>query len=285
MKKYIITTLRGVGQVFLQNNALTGLIFLAGIFYNSWIFGLGAILGNIISTFSAKIFKYSKEDVENGLYGFNGTLVGIATFYFFGFNFITILAVLFGSILSSVIMHYINKKIPAFTAPFVISTWVIIFIITFLNISSIITSPFIQSNSFNLFSSVSKGFGQVMFQENIITGMLFFIGILINSRISALFAFYGSLIGSLFAILISLPISSINIGLFGYNAVLCAIALGDNNKKKTFIFVTFAIILSVLINFGFNKIGIISLTAPFVLATWIIIFIKNKLQKNTINNI
>jgi len=279
MKKYVIITLRGIGQVFLQNNTLTGLIFLIGIFYNSWIFGLGAILGNIISTFSAKIFKYSKEDIENGLYGFNGTLVGIATFYFFGFNFVTILAVLFGSILSSVIMHYINKKIPAFTAPFVISTWIIIFIITFLNISSLISSPFMQSNFFNLFSSVSKGFGQVMFQENIITGILFFIGILINSRISAFSALYGSLIGSLFAILISLPINSINIGLFGYNAVLCAIALENTNKKQTFMFVTFAIILSVLINFSFNKIEIISLTAPFVLATWIIIFIKNKLQK------
>ena len=78
MKLHIRTILRGVGQIMLQNNALTGLIFLAGIFYNSGLMGCGALFGNIISTSSAKLLKYPKEDIENGLFGFNGTLVGIA---------------------------------------------------------------------------------------------------------------------------------------------------------------------------------------------------------------
>ena len=82
MRDYIKTILRGVGQVMLQNNALTGLLFLAGIFYNSWLMGLGAIAGNFISTISAKFLKYSEEDIKNGLYGFNGTLVGIAIWFF-----------------------------------------------------------------------------------------------------------------------------------------------------------------------------------------------------------
>ncbi|NCA77090.1 MAG: hypothetical protein EOM90_12225 [Alphaproteobacteria bacterium] len=76
---YITTILRGVGQVMFQNNALTGILFLAGIFYNSWLMGLGAIAGNIASTITAKVLKYSDEDIKNGLYGFNGTLVGIIT--------------------------------------------------------------------------------------------------------------------------------------------------------------------------------------------------------------
>lgn len=275
MKNYIKTILRGVGQIMFQNNAYTGLIFLVGIFYNSWIFGMGAILGNIISTFSAKCFKYSKIDIENGLYGFNGTLVGIAIFYFLGFNLISFVAVIFGAILSTTIMNFMSKKIPAFTAPFVISTWLVIFGITYFNFSSIITSTLIQTNSFNLFHSLSNNFGQIMFQQNIITGILFLIGILINSRISAFYAFYGSLLGSLFALLISLPISMINIGLFGYNAILCGIALGEN-KKRAFLFVTIAIILSVLTTFWFNENKIIALTAPFVISTWIVIILNKK---------
>lgn len=274
MKNYIKIILRGVGQVMLQENAWTGLLFLIGIFYNSWIFGLGFILGNIISTSSAKYFGYSKEDIEKGLYGFNGTLVGIAIFYLFGFNFITVIAVIIGAILSTLIMHIMSKKIPAFSAPFVISTWIIILGIVFFNFASFITSPLIPSNFFNLFSSVSESFGQVMFQENIITGILFFIGIIINSKISAYYAFYGALLGSLFAVLISLPLGMINIGLFGYNAVLCGIALSNKQNNK-FLFITLAIILSVLINFGLDKIGIITLTAPFVLATWIVLFLKD----------
>ncbi|MFA6098718.1 MAG: urea transporter, partial [Patescibacteria group bacterium] len=42
---FIKILLRGVSQVMLQNNAFTGALFLFGIFYNSWIMGLGAILG------------------------------------------------------------------------------------------------------------------------------------------------------------------------------------------------------------------------------------------------
>ncbi|WP_255365504.1 urea transporter [Bizionia sp. APA-3] len=55
-----------------------GLLFLIGIFYNAWLFGLAALFGTIISTVTAHVLKYPKDDIKNGLYGFNGTLTGIA---------------------------------------------------------------------------------------------------------------------------------------------------------------------------------------------------------------
>ena len=121
MKDFIKIILRGVGQVMFQNNAISGFIFLSGIFYNSWIMGIFAILGNLISTFFAYLFGYDKNDIQNGLYGFNGTLVGISLFFYFGFNYISIIALIFTSILSSVFMHEIKKRFPAFTSPFVFS--------------------------------------------------------------------------------------------------------------------------------------------------------------------
>ena len=278
MKTYFKTILCGVGQVMLQNNALTGLVFLIGIFYNSWIFGIGALLGNIVSNFFAKRFKYSKIDIEDGLYGFNGTLVGIAIFYFLGINFISFLAIIAGVFLSTIIMHFISKKFPAFTSPFVFATWIIIFIITYFNLTSIVTFQINEANSLNLLSSFGNNFSQVMFQQNIITGILFLIGILINSRISAFYALYGSIIGSLLALLISSSTNMLNAGLFGYNAVLCAIALGNNKKKNTFIFTTIGIILSVFITLYFDKNNIIALTAPFVFATWIVLILR-KIKK------
>ena len=274
MKTYIKTILRGVGQVMLQNNAFTGLLFLIGIFYNSWIFGIGALVGNIFSTFFAKILKYSKIDIENGLYGFNGTLVGIAIFYFFGFSFVSFLIITIGAFLSTIIMHFMHKKVPAFTAPFVFATWIMILFINYFHILPILSYSIIQTNSFNLITSIFNSFGQVMLQINIVTGILFLIGIFINSKISAFYAFYGALLGTLLAVFISPPTTMINIGFFGYNAVLCAIALKENKNKKTFLFITIAIILSVLINFYLNNYGIITLTAPFVFATWIVLYLK-----------
>ena len=271
--KNIKVILRGIGQVMLQNNAWTGLFFLLGISYNSWIMGLGAILGTFVGTISAKILKYSKDDIKNGLYGFNGTLVGIAIYYFFHFNFYTLIAIIIGSILSTVLMHEIKEKIPAYTSPFVLSTWIILFIIGLLKLAPSIIHYNLIFNSFNYIISIFTGVGQVMFQGSVITGFLFLIGIIINSRKSAIYAIYGSILGTLFALLISLPLSSINIGLFGYNAVLCGIAL-EGKGSKNFIFTTIGILLSVVLNLWMGDIGIITLTAPFVISTWIILIIK-----------
>jgi len=271
---HIKTILCGFGQVMLQNNALTGLMFLIGIFYNSWPMGLGAILGNIIGTISAALLRYSRDDIKNGLYGFNGTLVGIAVWFYFGINILTTSAIIAGAFLSAIVMHIIKKRISALTAPFVISTWVVIFGLKFLYPASAMALPLPQSDSLNLLSAVSMGFGQVMSQENIVTGLIFFIAILVNSRNAAIFALYGSLFGGLIALLLPIPANMVNIGLFGYNAVLCGIALG-NKKFDAFLLTTFAIILSVLLYFGFYKAGIIALTAPFVLAAWTVLLVKS----------
>lgn len=274
--KNIKIILRGIGQVFFQNNALTGLIFLVGIFYNSWILAFGAILGNIISTYGAKLFKYDKEDIENGLYGFNGTLVGIAILFFFKFNYISILAIILGSILSTLLMYYLKKKIPAYTSPFVISTWIIIYILLFLFPDYFINSGNELAYKINIFESITKGFGEVMFQDNIITGLFFVFGILVNSRKYFYYALYGSILSIIIAYIFSLPLLAINLGLFGYNAILTSMAFTEN--KKSLILVSTGIVLSILILLIFNKLGIMALTAPFVISTWIVLFLSKKIK-------
>jgi len=279
--KFIEILLKGIGQVMFQNNTLTGFLFLIGIFYNSWILGIGTILGVISSTVTAILLKYDSKDVQNGIYGFNGTLVGIALFYFFQINVILIVCLILGSSISSYIMNFLHKrKISPFTFPFVLTTWFLIVIILITKFT--LKQPdntLINVNNFNFLSSTSIGFGQVMFQNNVITGILFFIGILINSWRAALFALTGSIIGGLMSWLIGLPIESINLGLYGFNGVLCAIAL-FKNKKFDWLYAIFAIILSVSFMNSFIALGIIALTAPFVFSTWITLSIKQLIEQN-----
>ena len=59
---------RGIGQVMFQNNALSGLLMLVGIFLNSWQLGVLAVGGNIISTLAACISGYGRDDIKNGLH-------------------------------------------------------------------------------------------------------------------------------------------------------------------------------------------------------------------------
>jgi hypothetical protein len=62
----IAILLRGVGQVMFQNNPITGLLFLVGIFINSYEYGL---------TVPPPIsWVADRTLIRNGLFGFNGVL-------------------------------------------------------------------------------------------------------------------------------------------------------------------------------------------------------------------
>ncbi len=270
---FIQTILRGIGQVMFQNNIYSGLLFLIGIFYNSWLLGLAALFGTIISTVSAHVLKYPKEAIKNGLYGFNGTLTGIAVFCFFEVSVVTVFSLFLGAILSTVIMAYLQKIILPFTAPFVMATWLTIyFLIVIFNFPLLAPLEQIES-SLNFLISSGNSFGQVMFQENSITGLFFFIGILLNNKLMAVYAAYAAVLGPIVGWLVSESTSTINAGLMGYNAILCAIALVGTGWKD-FLWITSAIILSTLLNIGMVMTGLITLTAPFVLATWGILIVK-----------
>ena len=77
---------RGCGQVMFQNNTVTGLLFFAGIFYNSTTLGVCAVLGTAASTLTAQLLGVDKPLVRAGLFGFNGTLAGIALPFFFNYE-------------------------------------------------------------------------------------------------------------------------------------------------------------------------------------------------------
>lgn len=78
-----------------------GVLMLAGILLNSWQMALLAIAGNVVSTLTACLSGYSREDIRNGLYGFNGTLVGIAIGVFMPVSVASFSLLVAGSCLSA----------------------------------------------------------------------------------------------------------------------------------------------------------------------------------------
>jgi len=278
IKNFAEIVLRGISQIFLLNNVITGILFLAGAFYNSWLIGIGAVIGLLAGTFTALLFKYKRDDINNGLYGYNGALVGLATVYFFGFNMPSVIALFFGAVLSSIIMHcMIKRKFPPFTAPFIISTWIVMAIVLTLKIMPLKATQLPNASNVEIIPALSRGIGQVMFQENIITGIILFIGILVCSRISALYALLGTGIGVIVACVCSFPLSMITAGLFGFNGVLCGIAL-SGKKWHHGILAIASIVVSVFVMFGMSRLGIITLTAPFVISAWLVLLVSNALR-------
>lgn len=63
----------------------------------------------------------------------------------------------------------------------------------------------------------------------------------------------------------------------GYNGVLCAIALGDKTWKGA-TYATLSILLSVVLQFIGMRMGLTTLTAPFVLSVWTILILQKLFQ-------
>ena len=268
---------RGIGQVMFQNNALSGLLMLIGIFLNSWQMGILALSGNIISTLTAHFSGYGRDDIKNGLYGFNGTLVGIAVGVFMELSLGSLLLMVVAACISTWIARLLNlqRSLPGFTAPFILSVWMLLGFCSWIMPDILLVSDTVTdaTQGINYFQTFSFGIGQVMFQGNIWTGLLFLIGILINSRTAAFYTVIGALFPIPLAILLGIDAETLNMGLMGYNGVLCAIALGDRTLKSL-VWDSCSVLLSTRLQIIGMNLEITTLTAPFVVSVWIIMGIQ-----------
>ena len=271
MYKNILILGRGIGQVMFQNNALSGGLMLLGIAFNSWQLAVLSVLGTVVSTLTASLSGYDKEDIRNGLYGFNGTLVGIAIGVFMEINVTSILLLISGSAFSTWVARCFRNqnRVSGLTAPFIFVVWLLLVGCHYLYPSLLLSSSLEKPElTMDIFRSFCLNIGQVMFQGNILSGLFFLLGILINSRMNALYTLTGAILPLFMILYPHTDLAAWNLGLLGYNGVLCAIALGD----KTGIGVVkaiFSIILSIVLQLTGMHMGIVTLTAPFVFSVWI----------------
>ena len=263
---------RGLGQVMFQNNAVSGLLMLVGIACNSWLLALLALLGNFVGTVTAFFSGYSKEDIEDGLYGFNGTLVGIAVGVFMEPGVASLLLLVAVSMLSTWIARVFayQKLLPGFTAPFILAVWLLQALCRGWFPSLLSSSVMPEETAADWFRAFSLNIGQVMFQGGtVLSGLFFLAGILLNSRVHALYTVWGALLPLGMVWMVGSDYAAFNAGLLGYNAVLCAIALGDRSWAGA-AWATLSVTLSVLLQVWGMSLGMTTLTGPFVVSVWIV---------------
>lgn len=280
---FIITLLKGVGQIMLQESAYTGLLFLVGIFYGSLNMGFAALLAVFIGTMTAKILGFNKTETAQGIYGFSPALVGVALLFYFESNLIVWLAVTVGSVLAAIVQHWFSvKKIPVFTFPFILVTWGLIYLLR--NSLGIPASEALNSNAVMTqdFAFALRGFGQVIFQGSAFAGAAFFIGVFVSSPIRALYGLAAALIAGILASTYNAPADSIMSGLFSYNAVLCAIVFAGN-KAIDGVWTFIAVVLSLVVSFAMNAFNFVPLTFPFVVGTWSVLILQKSIKTFSLN--
>lgn len=272
---------KGIGQIMLQGNVITGLLFFLGILINSPIMALAGLVAACVGTITAKLLKYNEDDINMGLYGFNATLVGIGLIFNFEPTFMIWVAIVLLSALSSVIMNvFVRNKLPAYTFPFIILVWIALFVFNRLMpvAPHIPAEPLVELNdSFSLMGH-GLGFGEVIFQGSLISGVIFFIAVFISSPLSALYGMVGAVFSILIAILFKERIGDVQMGMFSFNAVLVAIAL-SGPRRRDGIYVLIGILIAGLTEDFMIRNGLAVLTFPFVFATWITIIIRDMLVK------
>lgn len=289
---FVESVLRGIGQVMLQNNVYSGVFFLVGIFYNSILFGIAVFVGTIISTATASLLKVNKSQIRDGLFGFNGALVAIALSFFLEPNVLTwmylIVAAASTTILMAAMLRFFEVwKIPALTAPFVLSSF--IFLLACARFGRLHSTQILPTaglpkaatvegvvNIMTVIEGVFSGIAQVFFQGNVVTGILFVLGLLVSSRRACVMALLGSAVGILTAWLLGAAEPAIRSGAFSFNPVLTAIALGSVFFPLSIVTIVYSVFGAVVTTIVFaatsgalEPLGMPALTLPFVLVTWL----------------
>ncbi|WP_050020182.1 urea transporter [Chryseobacterium sp. P1-3] len=283
---FIDNILKGVGQIMLQENRWTGLLFLIGIFMGSWQCGVAVLISTAAGTFIAMKLKYDSSEINAGLYGFSAALVGVALAFLFETTLLIWVLIVLGGALAAIIQHFfIRNKIPVFTFPFIVITWVLVFALHhFTHIPpSALLSAEVVSSEYDDFLTCTNGFGEVIFQGGVLSGMIFFVAVFISSPIAALYGLAASILGAGLSQLNGEPVKEIHMGLFGFNAVLSAIVF-SGIKKTDGLWVLIAVLLTTVIDdflidhHCLDAVGGV-FTFPFVAGTWITLLIRKILLK------
>lgn len=286
--------LRGVGQVMLQNNRYAGGLFLLGIFCNSVLFGVGAVVGGVASTAAAMVLGCDRALLRAGMFGFNGVLVAIALLYFLQPNALTWACVVLAAAGSSVLMAALltlfkTWKLPVLTAPFVF-TALGFFLATarfgrlhstqLLPTAGLPTSATVEGvvTASTVVEGLVNGVAQVFFQGSLLSGGLFLLGLLVSSRAGCVMALLGSLMGLLVAWGMGAAEPAIRAGAFGFNSALTMLALGSVFFVRTPASVLYALLAAALtalvhaaLSAALAPLGMPAMTLAFVLVTWIFV--------------
>ncbi len=280
----ILAVFRGVGQVFFQEHALTGVCFVLGIALSSPLMAVGAVVGSAIGWGVARVLKFDESETLAGIYGFNSTLVGIATFFFFRPGVASVALLVVGCIVAAVVTRLMRRYVPfpTYTTPFIVTTWAIFFLGPAVGAAGV--DPGGPLTGAGHLEAIAHGVSQVMFQASIWTALFFLIGIGVSDWRHAAWVLLGSIVGMLVGDylaasalraldperLVDRALSeNIALGLYGYNATLAAVALFL--WRRSVIPPLLGMLLSVPLTELMPKLGLPALTAPFVLATWIVL--------------
>ena len=259
--------LNGFSQIVLQRHPLCGLLCLLAILIGAPALLGGALLGGVAGLLTAQRRGYPKAERQAGLYSYNGVLVGVLISQQFAWTAVLPPLILACGGLSAILMRQWLKRasqpddLPAYTAPFVGLGWLLLGTVP----ASTLTPA--QPDIVSLSAAPLTGLAQIMLLDQPQAGTLIALGLWLANRRSAIWALTGTSAGVLLALWLKEPTSAL-LGLHSYNPALAALALSQVRCQAWLPLL--GILLAIILTPGFAALHLPALTAPFILACWLV---------------
>lgn len=297
---FLNVSLRGISQVILIENALTGFIFLIAITISSYSLGIITFLSTIIGTLMGKLGGGDEDSIDQGLYGFNSVLTGMAlTLFLSGPHrwMIALVGAAIVAILSAAMTHIMKGfSIPVLTFPFIILTWFFLLTSYRLKVFELSSDLVPQglahwkltiAGDINWSHGMINGMGQIFFLDNLVSGIILFIGVFIAGLRLGIYAVLGNTVALIVSYFLGGEHNLIFSGLYGYNAILTIIAVSKVFNSDHHPLALFSGILAAALTVPITAsvatwllpFGVPALTMPFVLCTWLFLAARKVLPR------
>ncbi|MFE9851644.1 urea transporter [Streptomyces sp. NPDC005576] len=287
---YLLASVRGFGQVDLQPSLWTGVLILAALWAAGWRIGLFATLGTLISTAAAYALRADRSGIVLGLQGYCGCLTGIALVTFLGHHPATYVLTVVGALVCTLLMAALATLLTPFalsplTAPFCLVSGVMVLgAPSFARIwngapkgVSSTTSGDTAVSWDVLWHAFFTNVSQIFLVDEWYVGLIMLVGLACAGVRVVAYAAAGSVVGIVAAWALGAPTSLIAEGIYGYNAVLVAIAVGAVFLAPTVWNGVYALFgaaattgLTASLTLLFKPFGGHTFTWPFILTTWVL---------------
>ena len=279
--------LRSFSQVIFINHPLSGaLLLLAFLLQSPWMAFL-AVVGMAAANTVSRLLNLGQILRHQGIHGFNGVLVGCAGAVLLESSSpadaaLIAVAVALGGGVTTLLIELWRRRFhrrgdpPALTLPFCLVTWGLVRLLSSRIPDAIETlQPAVFISSVQaIVLGLPHSFGQVFLCSDLASGWLVLLAVAVASPIAAGLGVFGALTGMLTALAIGTDPAAVAQGLWGYNGVLVAIALGGifhaPGRRSLVIALTGAALASLLQTLQVRWMDSLPpLTLSFVLTTWL----------------
>jgi len=251
IKLFLRSVPNSYGQVFFSDQRLFSFILFLITFFDLYA-GLLGLLSVITTNLTGFLLGFDRKIITKGVFGFNSLLVGLGLGVYFKPDLLLILVIVMAAILTLLIAVSLQGVIgkyalPFLSVPFLLAIWIMTLstreftalgisergIYTFNDLYTIGGDTLVQVyewwNDLQIPRSLRIYFislAAILFQFNLLSGILLATGLLLYSRIAFTLSLLGFYTAYLFYELIGADISEVSYSYIGFNYILTSIAVG-----------------------------------------------------------